>query len=94
MTCGQAVAAQKRKLAIEDFGEEAETSTPHPMAALLQTIQVVVVERQKELVGHIGNISWATARIKQLVVLRNMTVGEVVCSIGLRILKGKCVRAM
>ena len=91
---GLVAAARKRKLAADDSGEEAETSTRRPMAVPLETIRVVVVERQKELVGQTGNLPWATARIKQLVPLRNMTVAEAVSGIGPRIPNGKYVRAM
>ena len=89
---GLAAAARKRKLAADDSGEEAETSTRHPMAAPLETIPVVFVERQKELMS--GNLQWATARIKQLVPLRDLKVAEIVSGIGPRIPNGKYVRAM
>ena len=91
---GLVAAARKRKFAAHDSGEEAETSTRHPMAAPLETIRVVVVEGQNELVGQTGNLPWATARIKQLVPLCNITVVEVVIGIGPRIPNGKYVRAM
>ena len=61
------------------------------MAAPLETIRVVVVERYKELVGRTGNLSWVTTRIKQLVPLLNMTVAEVGSGIGPRIPNGKYV---
>ena len=41
-----------------------------------------------------GNLQWATARINQLVPLRNLTVAEIVSSIGPRIPNGKYVRAI
>ena len=87
MKYGLAATARKRKLAANDSGEEAETSTRRPMAAPLETIRVVVVDRQKELMS--GNLQWVTARIKQLVPLRNLTVAEIVSGIGPRIPNGK-----
>ena len=53
---GLVATAQKRKLAADDSGKEVETSIRRPMAAPLETIRVVVVERLKELVGQTGNL--------------------------------------
>ena len=41
-----------------------------------------------------GNLQWVTARIRQLVPLRNLTMAEIVSGIGLRIPNGKYVGAM
>ena len=92
MKSGLAAAARKRKLVGDDSGEEAETSNRRRMAAPLKTIRVVVVEHQKELMS--ANLQWATARIRQLVPLRNLTMAEIVSGMGPRIPNSNYVRTM
>ena len=85
---------QQRKFTPNYYGEEAETSTRRLMAALLRTIRVVVIEREKSLVEQSRNFPYRTALIKQLVLLHNMTVAEVVSDISIRIMNIKYVSVM
>ena len=91
---GLAATGWKRKLATNNSGKEAEWSTRPPMAAPLETIRVVVVEREKQLVGQTRNLWCVEAHVKQLVPLRNRTVAEAVSGIDSRILNSQYIRAM
>ena len=92
---GLSAAARKRKSTADDSGED-EASMMRPITAPIETIRVVVISRSlaEDLTPATGQFKWATARVKQLVALRDITVAELIKGIRPRIRDGQFVRAI